>query len=80
MKELLDKVNQKNEWITQMNLKYSPIGCSIYIALAGVLSIIYSYLKYGHVNTDHLYYPARYVYVSKFNVNKIMYLDSFFFI
>lgn len=75
MKGFLDEVNRKNELQTEITLRYSPIGFAIYLAVVGILNVVYCLLKYGYVSTDHLYYPAKYVYVSKFNIK----LYNFFY-
>lgn len=64
MKTCLDEVNRKNESINEVAFKYSPFGFIIYLTVVGILNVIYCFLKYGYVSTDHLYYPAKYVYVS----------------
>lgn len=64
MKEFMDGVNRKNEYITKLSLKHIPIGFSIYSTLNSILNVIFCLFKYGYVSTDHLYYPVHYVYVS----------------
>lgn len=65
MKGFWNEVNGKNERITELSLKYLPIGFSIYSTSSSILNVIFCFVKYGYVSTDHLYYTANYVYVSK---------------
>ena len=71
MKGFLEEVNRKNERINMMSLKYFPIGIAIYFIVVGCSNVIYCFLRYGYVSTDHLFYPAKFSYVSKFkNLNE----------
>lgn len=65
MKGYLDEINRKDERISGLSLKYPPIGIPIYIAAMVFINIIYCFVKYGYVSTDHLYYPGKYAYVSQ---------------
>ena len=81
MKGFLGEINRKNERINELGLKYFPIGCSMYSTLIGILSVVYCYLKYGYVRTDHLYYPAKFVYVSRWTLKRLtgVIMKVFFF-
>ena len=65
MKGFLDEVNRMNGSITEFSLKYSPIIFPVYIAMIALVNVVYCFLKYGYISSDHLYYPARYVYVHR---------------
>lgn len=71
MKGYLNEINQKNETNNKIVLKYSVLGGPIYITLFAVLNVIYCYLKFGNVSTDHLYYPGKLVYVLNLDYFKV---------
>lgn len=59
----MKKVNNKNIMIFSYGLKFSVAGFPCYLTIVAITNIIYCLMKYGYVDTNSLYYPARYVYV-----------------
>lgn len=65
MKDFLDGLNRKNESMTEIFLKYSPFTFSVYMAVIALVNVVYCFLKYGYISSDHLYYPATFTYVHR---------------
>lgn len=78
MKGFFDEVNRYNEQNTKIIIKYSPFIFPAYITVIAFVNVVYCFLKHGCVSTNHLYYPARYVYVHRSFVilNKIYHNGS----
>lgn len=64
MKKYLVEVNDKCERNSKYSIKYSVYGYVCYMIITAVLNVPYCYLKIGCMETNCLYYPAKFTCVN----------------
>lgn len=55
------KANQRGDFIVKIVIKVFIVGCQTWILIECIGTVIYSEIKYGHINPDVLYYPTKFV-------------------
>lgn len=68
----MEKVNQNAEIITKMMTKYTVIGWFPCTPFLGTVTVIYSIIRFGHVDVNILYLSFKFMYV---NENPLEFLE-----
>lgn len=61
MKKYLDKANQRTELIITISVRKSVGGALIFSVLLVICNILYCFIKFGHIDTNHLVQPTKFL-------------------
>lgn len=55
----MEKANSQGEFVFRLCIKGLVIGCPASEMVFGIISLIFCFLKYGTIDTNHLYLPYK---------------------